>query len=471
MHEKNAAEMLALALDPCRMLAALGFAADPWQKELLGSTAPAILLNCSRGAGKSRTVSILALHTALFQPSSLVLLISRSQRQSGELYRYVKQAYSALGRPVPAVKETETQMELQNGSRIVSLPGNEETIRSYQAVNLLVLDEAARIPDELYASVSPMTGVSRGRTICLSTPFGQHGWFYREWHNRKSSWQRFLVPWQSCPRLSAAFIEEERRKFGSAWIQQEYECSFTAMEGLVYPNFEQLTAVGEPVPEPGVNDSSRRVGGLDFGFRNPFAAIWGHVVDDVLFITDEIYVRQTPLPSIIPLLPRDVYWSADPAGASDISQLRLASFKVFKANNDIRAGIAAVTARLQSGRLKIIAHRCPNLIAEARLYRYPEEMSGVRGPESGVEDPVSDVLTPDTGLRTPDVLQSCSEVPVDQNNHALGALRYLIARLDAAHVARYRRSPMARGAGITLPTDDIQEPGDLASNPFIWRPC
>ena len=46
--------MLALAFDPCRILHAQGITADPWQRELLLSTAPRILLNCCRGAGKSR---------------------------------------------------------------------------------------------------------------------------------------------------------------------------------------------------------------------------------------------------------------------------------------------------------------------------------------------------------------------------------------------------------------------------------
>ena len=97
--------------------------------------------------------------------------------------------YRALRRPLGTLKETTTQLELVNGSRIVSLPGKEETIRSFQGVNLLILDEAARIPDDLYGSVSPMTGVRRGRTsggssgvleglrrvACLAQPYGRRG--------------------------------------------------------------------------------------------------------------------------------------------------------------------------------------------------------------------------------------------------------------------------------------------------------
>jgi hypothetical protein len=460
MKAVNDLALLTVALDPTRILTAQGLAPDPWQREVLFCRAQQILLNCCRGAGKSRTTSALALHTALFEPCSLVLLISRSQRQSGELFRYVKQGFRALGRPLGTVKETTTQLEFSNASRIVCLPGKEETIRSFQGVKLLVLDEAARIPDDLYASVSPMTGVSRGRTICLSTPFGQRGWWYKEWHDSQSPWQRFRVPWQRCPRLSREFIGEEKRKFGEHWISQEYECSFTAMEGLVYPDFlEQTRFAGwngdrhllceapegrsrqkVPVPLP---SAGKRVGGIDFGFRNPFAALWGQVQDDTLHIENEVYVRETPLCTLLGMLPKNVMWSADPAGASEIEQMRLAGFNVRKGKNDIRAGIAAVTARLQSGRLKVHEQRCPNTLSEARLYRYPSPSERVR----------------------------VGENPVDDNNHAMAALRYLISRLDARMMSKYRRSGIDHDAPFNNETPaSAPAPQQMnLTNPDLWK--
>jgi hypothetical protein len=383
-------------------------ASDPWQREVLNSTSRYLLLNCSRGAGKSRVTSALALHTALFEPGGLVLLVSRSQRQSVELLRYVKQGYRALGCPVPAARNAETQVEFKTGSRIVALPGREETIRSYQGVRLLILDEAARIPDDLYASVRPMTGVAGGRTVCLSTPFGQRGFFWRAWCDQGGPWQRVRIPWQLCPRLTEEFIDQERRQFGADWIAQEYECDFTACAGLVYPRFDDCLVHDWQSPAGG-----KRVGGIDWGFRNPFAAIWGMLDrDDVLWIEGERYVRQASLRDHAAALPRGILWYADPSGATEIHEFLAAGHKVLPGANDIRAGIQAVTARLQTGRLKVNAAKCPNLIAESRLYRYPRE--------EGRDD---------------------AENPVDDHNHALGALRYLISRIDVRMMARFRREP------------------------------
>ena len=173
--------LLALALDPALVLNALGLEADPWQRELLLARDRQVLLNCSRQAGKSTTVAALVLHTALFQRGSLSLILSPTQRQSYELFRKILDAYNALGRPAPPVSENVSRLELAHGSRIVALPGRENTVRSFSKVSLLVIDEASRVPDDLYRSVRPMLAVSQGRLVCLSTPFGQRGFFYEYW--------------------------------------------------------------------------------------------------------------------------------------------------------------------------------------------------------------------------------------------------------------------------------------------------
>ena len=120
---------LAYALDPVVLSQQAGLEPDPWQRDVLRSTAPRLLLNCSRQSGKSTVVAMLAVHTALYEPGSLVLLLSPTLRQSGELFKKCAGVYQALGRPVPSQSESALQLELENGNRIVSLPGKEGTIR------------------------------------------------------------------------------------------------------------------------------------------------------------------------------------------------------------------------------------------------------------------------------------------------------------------------------------------------------
>jgi hypothetical protein len=177
----------------------------------------------------------------------------------------------------------------------------------------------------------------------------------------------------------------------------------------------------------------QRYGGIDFGFRNPFAALWGTLDKrGILWLTGEHYSRERCLSDHANHLPRDVCWYGDPAGASDIAQLRQAGFNIRPGDNPIHLGIAAVRARLERGTLKVLEGACPNLLAEAALYRY----------------------TPEKG-------STCSENPLDAHNHALGALRYMISKLDARLLARMRRP----GSEKSLPPDPSAEGPEPAVAP------
>jgi hypothetical protein len=211
---------LAVGLDPVSFARQVGLAADPWQADFLRSTERRILLNCSRQAGKSTVTALLAVHTALYEPGALVLLLSPSLRQSQELFRKALDVYRGLEHPVPIEAESALRLELVGGSRIVSLPGKEATIRGFSGVRLLAIDEAARVPDELYFTIRPMLAVSGGRLVALSTPFGTRGWWYEAWRSPEP-WVRFKVPAQDCPRISPEFLAEEQRTMGAWWFAQE----------------------------------------------------------------------------------------------------------------------------------------------------------------------------------------------------------------------------------------------------------
>jgi predicted phage terminase large subunit-like protein len=198
---------------------------DPWQANFLRSTHPRLCLNCSRQSGKSSTAAILALWEAIHKPRSTIVLDSPSLRQSQELMLKFAEFLDMVDKNVKLDSDTKLSVRFANGSRVLALPGSEKTIRGISAVTLLILDEAAAIPDELYGAVRPMLAVSRGRLVLMSTPRGEQGFFFDTWAKSKG-WEKIEVPWQQCPRIDPAFIEEERLERGNAWVAQEYECQF-----------------------------------------------------------------------------------------------------------------------------------------------------------------------------------------------------------------------------------------------------
>jgi hypothetical protein len=110
-----------------------------------------------------------------------------------------------------------------------------------------------------------------------------------------------------------------------------------------------------------------------------------------------VYERQTLVDELAPRLPTGATWYADPSGPAEMASLRRKGLNIRPGNNNLRTGIALVSSRIRTGKLRILRSGCPNLIRESALYRYDAEGS---------------------------------EKPVDRDNHALAALRYLVASLE-----------------------------------------
>jgi hypothetical protein len=238
------AEDLKLALDRVYFAQKAGLEPDPWQRDLLESSSDRVLLNCCRQSGKSTMTAIVALHRALYHPGSLILCLAPALRQSVEVFGKVLGFYRDLDRPILAQAERKQSLELENESRIVTLPGTEKTIRGFSGAALLIVDEASRVADELYFAVRPMLAVSGGSLMMLSTPYGKRGIFFEEW-SQGEGWERYEVLARACPRISSSFLEEEKRTLPARVYRQEYECSFEDTEDQVF-SYEDVAGALDP---------------------------------------------------------------------------------------------------------------------------------------------------------------------------------------------------------------------------------
>jgi terminase large subunit-like protein len=211
-------------LDPSALMRDAGLNPDSWQESVLRSESRRMLLLCSRQSGKSTTSATLAVNQAIYDPG-LVLLIAPAQRQSVELFRKVTEVYRALDDVPKVTQESLTRLELSNGSRIIALPGTEGTIRGYSGAKTVIIDEASRVDDALFAAVRPMLATTQGRFVALTTPYGKRGWFYEAWEHGEG-WERTRVTANECPRIDSAWLREERALIGDWQFRQEYLCEF-----------------------------------------------------------------------------------------------------------------------------------------------------------------------------------------------------------------------------------------------------
>jgi hypothetical protein len=225
-----------------------GIEPDAWQVRALESEARRLIILAGRQIGKSTVTSLISLHTALYVPGSLVLVMAPALRQSGEWFLKLKQAHARLIRPpCGVVRETTTELVFAHGSRIVCLPGTEKSIRSFSDVAVLVLDEAALTEDSLYPSVAPMVARD-GRTILLSTPRGARGVFHRLWTDGGDDWERIKVRAAEVPRRwPPEELARKRAEIGDWWYRQEFELEWMEGEHQIFAYDLVMAAVSAEV--------------------------------------------------------------------------------------------------------------------------------------------------------------------------------------------------------------------------------
>jgi hypothetical protein len=246
---------------PVEFAIAIGIDPDPWQIEVLASDHPRKILCCGRQVGKSTVGAILAVHRALTRPGATVLVVAPGERQAKLLFSKAASLYRQAGYPLPAHSERRTGLELSNGSVIEALPALERTTRGY-SVDLLVVDEAAAVPDLDYHGILPALIATQGEQVLLSTPRGKRGFFHEIWHSSppeetagpppstpSTDWQRVMVRSDETPRITTEQLEVFRQSMPEAFYRQEFECAWLDTEGSLfsYEDIASALALGEDV--------------------------------------------------------------------------------------------------------------------------------------------------------------------------------------------------------------------------------
>ena len=214
-----------LSLDD--FLLRINFVPDRKQQLVLASTSNRIIINRSRQSGKSHTLAVRAVRTLLSATPArpkLALIVAKTKGQAEETIFKMDRCFTALNIRTHGDPTQEVARVLPDGSRILGLAAKDYSVRSYTA-DLVLLDEAAIVPDDVWDAIEPTLATTDGDLIIASTPRGKRGLFWETWTNGGSEWLKVHSTVHECPRISKKFIESQRRK-GEAFFKQEYECQF-----------------------------------------------------------------------------------------------------------------------------------------------------------------------------------------------------------------------------------------------------
>lgn len=218
----------------------MGVALDAWQRRVLASKHRRRICLVTRQGGKGTVGSLTAVEKMVNDPGSKIVILAPTEDQSKRLLARIKEAYARLGTAPRIIADVGTEFRLLNGSRVLAMPGSERSVRGIDAVDLLIVDEAALVQDELYAAVRPMLATTNGEELDLSTPHGKRGWFYRAYELADAAAPpphmfRIKVTAPEIPRISAEFLANERSELGDFVYRQEYLCAFVDDETQLYP--------------------------------------------------------------------------------------------------------------------------------------------------------------------------------------------------------------------------------------------
>jgi helicase-like protein len=261
----NIKERLALVYNPALLFElCVGAPADPWQAELLGKIAAAandltfkprrFHIGCSRGAGKSRTVGVAATWLGAYSAlrAKPVIIVSASERQAQNLLGSIRLNLQSLDDPaLLVVGENSGEIKLANGTHFIALPGGSggDTLRSYQAVGAVIADEAAYVDSETFAACTPMTTISRGLIVLLSSANGRDNVFGRLEAERDPAWSYTKVLCTECPRLDADTLEAEKRSLGRWRFRREYLVDYDAGQEDSFFDSEAIARAFKPSNE------------------------------------------------------------------------------------------------------------------------------------------------------------------------------------------------------------------------------
>ena len=224
----------------------------------------------ARRTGKSYAAAILAFGK-LLEPGQQVMVVAPNFSLSSIIWDYVTDLIKQLEIEVDRFNQKDKVVRLINGSVFRLLSANNRDSLVGRAANLLIVDEAAIIPNEEYFTRDLRPALSTfkdSRCLWISTPRGKGNYLYNYYlrgsDNEYQDWGSALFTWRSNPLLSENDIKEARKAVSRALFAQEYECEWTTTEAQIYEALDEEKHIGEYVGER----FSEVIAGLDVGYRD-----------------------------------------------------------------------------------------------------------------------------------------------------------------------------------------------------------
>jgi len=249
----------------------------------------------ARRTGKSYAAAILAF-AKLLEPGQQVMVVAPNFSLSSIIWDYVTDLIKQLEIEVDRFNQKDKVVKLINGSVFRLLSANNRDSLVGRAANLLIVDEAAIIPNDEYYTRDLRPALSTftdSRCLWISTPRGKGNYLYEYFLRGEdpeySDWASSIHTWRSNPLLSEKDVEEARRSITKALYLQEYECEWTTTEAQIFLDLDEDKHIGD--------FRDRRfaevIAGLDVGYRDENVFVVIGTDGQSYYIVDEFVSKES----------------------------------------------------------------------------------------------------------------------------------------------------------------------------------
>lgn len=232
---------------------AYGIQTDPWQRQYLNSSVShaAIAIVACRQTGKSTVTAGFVAWCMLRQRSFVALICSRSLRQAAEFIDKIKVALLSMVPRAFLVHSNSLGVLMRNQSRVLAVPCQGADAARGFSPDLLVVDEAAFVPDDVFVALTPSLNATHGALHMISSPNGRAGMFFEAVEGAVSDdYMSFRVRADDVDRFDPDFLRRQERMLGDLRYRQEYNAEFVTMIGAFFDvQTTSLVFRGEEIDE------------------------------------------------------------------------------------------------------------------------------------------------------------------------------------------------------------------------------
>ena len=287
-----------------------------------------------------------------------------------------------------SVKEKKSQnlIEIGKGKRVnryYLFGGRDESSASLiQGMTLcgVLLDEVALMPRSFVEQALARCSVNGSRFWFNCNPENPRHWFYTEWIKKSKEknclYLHFLM--KDNPSLSESIIKRYEALYSGAFYERFVLGKWVAVDGLVYPFFNEKEHIAKAVPE----SCSQYYISCDYGTVNPASfGLWG-LHNGVWYRLREFYHDSKA--KGFQMTDKEYYEElvrladnrhidaviVDPSAASFIECIRREGrFRVIPAKNNVSDGIRQVSEKLKAKKI-MVGSSCEDSIREFSMYRW-----------------------------------------------------------------------------------------------------